>query len=112
MVALNDGDPRLALPSSTERTDPTMNYYCLDCLKRFHMDEGLSDIASCPFCSSEDIEPDVDNRAESEEEETFDEDDPVDADEDGLAGDNGFDNDYDDDDVDFDDDDEDDEDLP
>lgn len=36
-----------------------MNYCCFDCHKRFHMDEGISDIASCPFCHSEDIDQDV-----------------------------------------------------
>jgi hypothetical protein len=93
-----------SFPRQVERMGPAMNYYCLDCLKRFYMDESGSDIASCPFCSSEDIEPDVEDKEDAEEE--LDED--VDLDDDDDFGDeNGFDDAFDDDDDDFDDDDDD-----
>jgi hypothetical protein len=50
-----------------------MNYYCLYCHKKFYLEEGEGDFQSCPFCSSEDIEPDVDDE-EFDEEEELDED--------------------------------------
>ena len=49
-----------------------MNYYCLYCHKRFYLEEGEGDSQSCPFCSSEDIEPDVDDEEFDEEDELDD----------------------------------------
>jgi len=62
----------------TEAPDESMNYYyCLSCHKRFYLEGGEADLISCPFCSSEDVEPDVDD--EFDEEDDLDED--FDADE-------------------------------
>ncbi len=64
-----------------------MNYYCLYCHKRFYMDEGEGEFASCPFCSSEDIEPDVEEGLDEDEagdgQDSFD-DDALDDEFDGL----------------------------
>ena len=58
---------------STDPSGDCMNYYCLYCHKRFYLEEGEGDFQSCPFCSSEDIEPDVDDE-ELDEEDDLDED--------------------------------------
>ena len=74
-----------------------MNYYCFDCHKRFHMDEGISDIASCPFCQSESIDPDVEDSVNEEEEfDEEEEDDDLNDEDLDIDGDNGLDDDFDD----------------